>query len=107
MSRRLGFPYAPPEKFSGRFSTGYNAGVEPHLHPTIGRARRLGRRRTRIRHLDPGCCGGDNRGAPRVARRAISRTLPRRGAILVLGAASGSRLLLEAAAGGLADRADD
>ncbi len=62
--------------------------------------------RPRLRHLDAGCGGGDHRRAPHLARRAIGRALSRRGAILVLGAASRLRLLLEAAARRLADLAD-
>src|SRR4029077_16192002 len=55
-----------------------------------------------------GLCGRDRDygGSPRLAGRTAGRPLSRRGAILVLVAASGARLLLEAAAHRLADWTD-
>src|SRR5690242_13550477 len=63
-------------------------------------------RRAQVRAVDADRRRGDHRDPAGMARLATGRALPRRGAILVLGAASGIRLLLEAAAHRLADLAD-
>src|SRR5712691_8524134 len=83
-------------------SAGYDAGAEPVLPGTTG----LACHRARLRQLGSGRGGDDHRRPPHLAGRTTGRALSRRGAILVLGAASRLWLLLEAAARRLADRVD-
>ena len=92
--------------------------VTPALSPPTGRggSPRTGaapetphRRRSTDRFLpgrDAGLRGGDHGAAGGLARGAAGRSLSRRGTILVLGQAPRLGLLLEAAAGRLADRTD-